>query len=117
MRAGQLRQSLILQQRVIGADAEGTPQENWSNVGVVRADVNPLTPRERLQAGQMEMETTHLVNVRYRADLDQPVSSSGVTSGHNMRFLWGVRVLDVTGVIDPDGHHHVLSLACLERQN
>lgn len=116
-RAGTFRQSLMLQQRVTSTDAEGSPVEGWANVGApLRAQIEPLGGRELAMAGQLEMKLSHQVKTYYRSDLARTASSAG-TSGHNMRLLWGARVLDIQLVEDPDGRGRVLDLLCLEYQD
>lgn len=117
VRAGAWRQSLVLQRRVISTDSEGTPLEGWINVDPpLRAQVEPIGGRELLMAGQLEMKLSHQVRTYYRTDLAATSSSAG-TSGHNMRLLWGVRILDIQMVQDPDGRQRVLELLCLEFQD
>jgi SPP1 family predicted phage head-tail adaptor len=116
VRAGAFRQSLQLQQRVTSADAEGSPAEGWINVGAIRAQVESLGGRELAMAGQLEVRLSHTVKTYWRSDLARTSSTVG-TSGHNMRFLWGARILDIHLVEDPDGRQRVLEMLCLERQD
>jgi SPP1 family predicted phage head-tail adaptor len=116
MRAGQLRQVLALQQRAIGTDAERRPTEGWNTIGTLRARVEPLGGQELTMAAQLELKLTHQVETRWRPDLARANSAAG-TSGHNMRLLWGVRILDVQLVQDPDGRRRALHLLCLEHQD
>lgn len=116
IRAGTFRQVLTLQRRATSADAEGSPLEGWVNVGPLRAQVEPLGGRELLLAGQLEMKLSHEVKTYWRSDLARTGSATG-TSGHNMRLLWGGRVLDIQMVEDPDGRQRVLVLLCLEFQD
>lgn len=115
-RAGSFRQALTLQQRASSTDAEGSPQEGWVTIGLCRAQVEPLGGRELAMAGQLEMKLSHIVKTRWRPDLARTNSLSG-TSGHNMRLLWGARVLDIQLVEDPDGRRHDMQLLCLEFQD
>lgn len=116
MRGGQLRQVLTLQRRVTSTDAEGSPAEGWVTVTTIRAQIQPVGGRELLMAGQMEVRLSHQVTARYRPDLAQTATTTGAGTGHNMRVLWGVRILDVQLVEDPDGRKRRLELLCLERQ-
>ncbi len=106
----------MLQSRVTSTDAEGTPTEGWKVVGPLRGMVEPLGGRELAMAGQLEMKLSHTVKTYYRADLARTGSATG-TSGHNMRLLWGGRILDIQMVEDPDGRQRVLELLCLEFQD
>jgi SPP1 family predicted phage head-tail adaptor len=116
VRAGAFRQALVLQRRAVSTDAEGSPQEGWATVGPLRAQVEPLGGQELAIAGVLEMKLSHTVKTYYRSDLAQ-TSSATSTSGHNMRLLWGARILDVQLVEDPDGRQRVLELLCLEFQD
>lgn len=111
MRAGKLQWRIQLQNRTPTLDSEGTPQDGWTTVGTIWADVQPLGTLELLQAAQAELQVTHQVNIRYRRDV-----------GHNSRFLFdagdgaGNRVLDVQSVVDVGMNHRELQLLCQERQ-
>lgn len=116
MRGGQLRQVLTLQRRTTSIDGEGSPSEGWTTVGTVRAEVHPVGGRELDMAGQMELKLSHNVTVRYRPDLAATASTATASTGHDMRALWGSRVLDIQLVEDPEGRRRRLQLLCLERQ-
>jgi SPP1 family predicted phage head-tail adaptor len=116
VRAGSFTKALTLQQRATSTDAEGTPAEGWVNIGPLRAEIQSLGGREFAQGGQLEVRLSHQVKTYWRQDLARTTSTTG-TTGHNMRLLWGSRVLDIELVEDPDGRQHVLELLCLERQD
>jgi SPP1 family predicted phage head-tail adaptor len=119
VRRGALRKLLTLEQRPVGfatADAEGAPNAGWLPIGTIRGNVQTLNARERIQAAQAEVELTHVVEIGYRSDIDQAVISSASASGHNMRLRWGARILNVTGVLDPDGRRHSLQVTCVEHE-
>lgn len=116
VRAGTFRQSCTLQRRVTSTDVEGSPAEGWVNVGPLRAQIDPIGGRELLMAGQLEMKLSHEVKTYWRADLARTGSATG-QAGHNMRLLWGSRILDIQMVQDPDGRQRVLMLLCLEYQD
>lgn len=118
VRSGTFRQVCTLQRRATSADAEGSPAEGWVNVGgpPLRAQIQPLGGRELLMAAQLEFKLSHEVKTYWRADLARTGSATG-QAGHNMRLLWGTRILDIQMVEDPDGRQRVLMLLCLEYQN
>jgi SPP1 family predicted phage head-tail adaptor len=117
IRAGTFRQSMILQRRATSTDSEGFSAENWTAVGVpLRAQVTPIGGGESVTAAQMEMKLSHEVKTYWRSDL-AALGSASVTAGHNMRLVWGARILDIQMVEDPDGHQRVLLLLCMEHQD
>lgn len=87
--------------------------EGWQNVGPLRAQILPVGGRELVLAGQLEMKLSHQVKTYWRRDLATTASATG-QAGHNMRLLWGSRILDIQLVEDPEGRQRVLNLLCLE---
>lgn len=108
IRAGQLRRRVQIQRRVSSTDAEGSPQESWTSVGPAWVAVQPLSAQERLVGAQIGVQVTHLITMRYRADLAVPTA-------HDLRMVEGARVLEVTSQpIDTDERHRELQFQCRE---
>ena len=102
--SGQLSRLLTIQQASNATDAEGSPQEVWTNTGSVWAQVRPLTSRETLIAAQAGVQLTHVVTIPYRGD---------VTA--RTRLLEGSRVFDIVSQpIDVEERHIELELMCME---
>lgn len=108
MRAGQLRRRVQLQRRIGTTDAEGRPQESWTTIARIWADVQALTSGEALIAAQAGVLVTHQVVTRYRTDLTAP-------TGHDLRLVEGSRILDVVSQpIDAEERHRELQFQCRE---
>lgn len=88
---GRFRTELILQEAVIAEDGVGGHTEDWREMAVVFAHVEPARAASRFEAGQEHETVTHRVTLRHRAD---------VRSG--MRFLKKGRALEITNVQDAD---------------
>ncbi len=106
MRAGKLRDRVVIQANVAAADqadqyGEVVPQ--WSNVATVWAKVEEVGGRENWQADQVRPDRTITVTMRYYA---------GLTSKH--RLLFGSRILNVGSVVNPDGKRREHLLSCTE---
>lgn len=109
MRSGNLRHRVTLQQLVAGSpqqDAGGAPDEAWTDVVTVWADIQPLKGRELLAAQQVQSEVSGTVRIRYR---------SGVTPA--MRAKFGTRYYDILAAIDPGERHRELLLYTREGVN
>ncbi len=106
MNPGKLRYKVTIQQEIFADDP--TTKETtstWQNVCTIWAAVEPLKGREFFQAMETQSELTTKVRIRYR---------TGITS--DMRVLYGVRILYIQAVIDPEERHEELQLMCIERK-
>lgn len=88
---GALRTELALEQAVLEPDGLGGHAEAWSEVGLVFARVEPVSPASRFGAGQTLETVTHRITTRHRDDL-----KSG------MRFRRQSRIFGIVTAHDPD---------------
>lgn len=101
--AGMRRHRVTLQKRASGVDNDGHPNGSWTAVTKLWAQVEPLRDRELFNAQQVRPKTTHKVTIDYR---------TGVT--HQMRFLFGTRVLNIGSIINPGEANRVLEILAEE---
>ncbi len=85
-------------------DGQGGFAETWTDVATMYAEILPQKSYERFQAAQLQTPTTHKITTRYRA---------GVTTAH--RLVWGSRVFDVRGVVNPGEANVTLELTATEQ--
>ena len=105
MRAGTLRQRVIIQAPTMTTNERGAQTPGWADVATVWADVRTPTGRERSGDQMTVAVLSHLVTMRYRADL---------TAAH--RLKWGERVLALLSTPDPDNRRRLLVCQCQEIQ-
>lgn len=67
--AGMLDRRVTVQRRDPATNALGERADVWTDVVTVFARVEPLRSRAQFAAGQAQRATTHVVVMRYRADL------------------------------------------------
>ncbi len=101
MRAGRIRHRVTIQSESQTADGAGGYGLAWTDLATTWAAVEPLNGRERLQADQVQDETTHQITMRYRSDV-VPIGK--------YRVLFGTRTFNVTSVINPDERNISLTL-------
>lgn len=104
-RAGTLNRPVQIQTRTTTTDAEGNSVATWTTTATVWAAINPLSTQERIQAGQLEEDISHVLTIRYPAAIT-----------HESRILYGMRVFDVRTVLNVGEANAVLEVACVERQ-
>lgn len=77
----------------------------WATItnGDVWASITPVRASERMSAAALQMELTHRVTIRYRADILP-----------TMRVYYGSRQLAITGIRNPDERGEYLELTCIE---
>lgn len=105
MRAGELRNRVIIQQKSISRNnPERIAVESWVDVVTVWAEVKDLRGKEFFQAQAVNAEVTAIIRIRYR---------TGITPV--MRVKFGSRIFGITSPpIDPDGRRTELQLMCKE---
>jgi SPP1 family predicted phage head-tail adaptor len=103
--AGKLDKRVSIKSQSTTRDALNQKSSTWNTLtnGDVWAAVEPLRNSETQQAMSNQMEITHRVTIRYRAD---------VTA--DMRITFGARVLAIVGIRNPKERGEYLELLCLE---
>lgn len=102
---GEMRERVTLQSPQRAPDGAGGQDITWTSGATVWAKVEEGRGRERLVGGRRAAETAFTLTIRYR---------SGITT--EMRVLWKGRVLNITGLSDPDGRKRFLELTCEEER-
>ena len=104
MRAGQLRNFVTVKKYVRSTRNEFNEIEaTESVVAQVWASVKPISSKERVYVSQVRGETTHLVEMRYRADVqpDYFIEHNG-------------RTLKILSLVNVDERNERLELQCVE---
>ena len=89
MRAGTLRERLVIQRATITRDAHGQESRAWVQIGSVWGSVMPLKASERISGGGTENDITHTIRIRHFPGL-LPTD----------RILNGARVFSIGSVIN-----------------
>ena len=97
MRAGELRNKVVIQQVTETQGTDGYPSQSWSIFATVWAAIEPLQGRELNAVQQIYAEVTGKIRTRYLA---------GVTP--KMRALFGSRVFDILGAINVEERNREL---------
>ena len=103
MQAGKLRHRVTIEQVTSTRDSMGVPEETWSTLATVWAEVAAVSGREFVEGFRTQAEVTHSIWIRYRSD---------VTA--RMRCAEGSTHYDIVAVLDPDGRKEKLRLMCRE---
>ncbi|MEC9346064.1 MAG: phage head closure protein [Pseudomonadota bacterium] len=98
---GQIDQRITIQSENSTADGAGGFVLAWSDVATVWAMVEPLTGREREEAGRLEGAVRYRVTVRYRA---------GLTTSN--RIVWRSTPMQVREVHEAGPRPMYLVLIC-----
>jgi SPP1 family predicted phage head-tail adaptor len=101
--AGTLRHKINLQSKTGTPDEYGEPIESWTTYATVRARISPLSGEELIAAQQVQAETTHNVEIRYRA---------AVTTTN--KIIFGSRTLEIVSIVNPDERNKNQILLCRE---
>lgn len=110
---GALSERVTVQTRTITNNG-GTPVETWADVAALTRVAARVTTAgaarvERILGGQVQGQTSHLV------ELPMPADDVALTSRVQWHSRWGDRVLDVVGKVQQqDARRRWLVLACEE---
>ena len=102
---GALRRRMMLETATRTPDGGGGAALTWAAVASVWAAVLPAAGREAMTAGRISGRVSHVVWLRYRADI-----------GPAMRLRAGSRVLEILAVIDAGDRRTWLRCLCEERE-
>ena len=113
MRAGLLRNEIIIQQRTAGSPqqtATGAPSESWTTYATVRASIDPVLGREFFAAEQIQSNISAKIRIRYQ---------SGVTDGVTtlMRVNHDGVIYNIEAVINVNNRNRELILMCSRGAN
>ena len=102
--AGALRERVTVQQATETRNRLGESISEWATFTTVWADVQGVSAREYLLAGQQQIELSHRVKMRYL---------TGLTS--KMRLLWRGRTLEIISILEHE-NRSIHELICQEVQ-
>jgi SPP1 family predicted phage head-tail adaptor len=106
MRSGRLKRQVTIQSLAPGSprqSASGQRVDQWTNFATVRANLRPLSARERHAAMQAQSEVDVEIEIRYLA---------GIVGGGAMRVLHLGVYYVIHGVRDPEMDQFRLLLDC-----
>lgn len=88
---GMLHTELIVEDAIESGDGAGGVVRAWVEVATLFAHVEPVRARVRYGADQRQVDITHRITMRHRADIFR-----------RMRFRRGERVFAIETITDPD---------------
>jgi len=103
MRAGALRERVIVQQASDSQDAIGTVTRTWTTFATVWAEIRPIRGGEGLAGDQVVADMTHTIRIRYLAGLTP-----------KMRILYGARVFEIQFAANLYERDREMELSCKE---
>lgn len=103
MKAGKLKQWLVIQSPVNTKNDHGEIIQTWQTYAELNGSVEPSSAREFWRANQVVADATHGVTCRFYP---------GVTPA--MRILYGSRVLNILSVLNDGENDAELQILCKE---
>ncbi len=105
MNIGQLKNRLTLQYQVKVKNAMGGTTISYKNEATVWAAIWSTLGSEAVRSGQLTLEITHRIRIRYRDDIKG-----------SWRILHGEKYYSIVSIIDPNMDHKLLDLLCKETE-
>ena len=100
---GKLRHRVTVKEPTETTDGQGGVTSTWSVVANVWAEIRPILGLERFFREGLHPSITHLVKIRYRADINT-----------TQRIHHGSRTLYIRGLRNIDERNNILELTCEE---
>lgn len=98
---------ITIQQKIKVSDGAGSNVEQWIGWGVDRARILPISAAERIRGEQLELETTHLIEIRYRPGLDRSMRIININNGKERAF-------EINSIINVEEESVKYQLLCRE---
>lgn len=108
MRAGPMRERLVIQRATTTQDGYGEPIETWATHATRWAQVEPLRGAERFEAQRLNPDLAYRVRVRHDTTVD------GVTPKDRIYWTRKTRTLRIHEVINIGARDREVQLICSE---
>lgn len=108
MPSGDYRERIELQRPVRTVNGAGETVVTWTAVRKTWAQVKPLKAWQMERARAVEMRTSHVVKLRYAADVD---------GAGDWRIAWRGQVLNILGIVNPEGRNVELEISCEQERS
>lgn len=105
--SGKLIHPITIQQKIKEPDGAGSYVETWTGWGVDRARILPISAAERIRGEQIELETTHLIEIRYRPGIDKSMRLVNNNNGIERSF-------EIISIINTEEESVKLQMLCRE---
>ena len=89
--SARLRHRLTLEQEIKTPDGAGGYTKTWESVADIWAEIQPISGKERVFAGQISAEISHKITIRYRVGLNTA-----------MRFVYNDRIFNISAILNPE---------------
>lgn len=104
MQAGKLRHRITVQEPQDAKSAGGGRTQDWADVTTVWGSVRPATAREIEVGEKINMQLSHMVEVRWQDGVFLP----------ERRFKFGNRYLEIIGGRNPEERDINALISCVE---
>ena len=109
MRAGQLRHSITIQQKVLTVDANGDRTEAWTTYLTSWASIETGNGREFFAAKQVMADLTHTVRIRYYSGIRPDMRIAYLDLKTNT-----TRYFNIRAILNPDERNEMLTMQATE---
>ena len=97
VRSGKLDKRLLLQNKTINDERDGSHDENWSDITTVWAGITPVQQAEEMVAKGISNTLVAIIAIRYRSDINT-----------NCRGLWNGSYYNFKEVINVNNENRKL---------
>ena len=108
MQAGKLRKRLVVQWRDATVDTAGQQATSWADLFSAWAEISPATGAELFYAGAEQAKVTHMITMRYRAELANPLTVAAY------RGVYKGRYFNFAASVNEDERNRMITIAATE---
>lgn len=102
MRAGELREQVTIQRRLVARDAYGAEVVSWEDAATVWASAEPISGREYVSMRQSQSDVSTRFRTHWLANVDS-----------TMRLLWRGTVYQIAEAINVEARDRELEILCV----
>lgn len=110
MRSGDLKHSIVIQEKTQTEDGMGGFSETWSDLLPWRAAIWPLRANERLDSLKLELQVDHKIRIRH--------PKISITADMRIKWLDHItntnRYFNIVSIINPDKRNLLLDILATE---
>jgi SPP1 family predicted phage head-tail adaptor len=103
---GSLNKRIILQYQTKVKSATGATTVSWADGSTIWAAIWPISANEAMRSGQLTLEITHRIRIRYRSDIKG-----------SWRIKFGDHYFSIVSLINPNQANKTLDLLCKETES
>lgn len=112
MAVGKMKHKITLQRKQTTSDGGGSDSiVTWKNIATVLAAIEPQSGQERLFGDQLQEPITHIITIRYRADVS---FKNRILYSYRNKGTSHTRTFNIKRIINVNSKNKFMEIMCVE---